>query len=150
MDEKGSYVFKSPLKEADKIVNSRSEERDREYGGFTAGMIKTAKIATELCGKEITTEDAFKVLMALKLSRLSHSAKFDSMVDLIGYTEGWWNAIQAQAINNCSTGRIKAAEPEIKEAKEFIEFISKSVGEVITEYHWREACGILLRMETKI
>lgn len=87
---------KSPLAEADKIVNHRRDERDREYGGFSKGMIKTAKIATELCNKEITPEDAYKVLMALKLSRLAHSAKFDSFVDLIGYTEGLWNFLQEE------------------------------------------------------
>jgi hypothetical protein len=88
----------SPIAEADTIVNKRSEERDRQYGGFTEAMIKTAKIATELCNKEITTEDAFKVLMALKLSRLSHSPKFDSFVDLIGYTEGWWNYLEEKEL----------------------------------------------------
>lgn len=82
---------KSPLALADKIVNQRSEERDREYGGFSQSMIKTAKIASELCNKEITTEDAFKVLFALKMSRLSHSLKLDSFVDAIGYLEGLWN-----------------------------------------------------------
>lgn len=88
----------SPLAVADSIVNKRSDERDREYGGFTTGMIKTAKIATELCNKEITPEDAYKVLMALKLSRLSHSIKFDSLVDLIGYTEGLWNYLNQEKI----------------------------------------------------
>lgn len=90
---------KSPLAEADKIVNQRAEERDRDYGGFSAAMIKTSKIATELCNKEITPEDTFKVLMALKLSRLSHSAKFDSFVDLIGYTEGWFNYLKERDEN---------------------------------------------------
>lgn len=84
----------SPLAEADKIVNKRAEERDRDYGGFSASMMKTAVIASELCNKQITTEDCFKVLMALKLSRLSNSNKLDSFTDLIGYTEGWWNFIQ--------------------------------------------------------
>jgi hypothetical protein len=79
---------------ANGIVNDRSDERHKEYGDFSAGMIKTARIATELCGKEITPDDAYKILMALKLSRLAHSPKFDSMVDLIGYTEGWWNYIK--------------------------------------------------------
>ena len=87
---------KSPLAEADKIVNHRRDERDREYGGFSKGMIKTAKIATELCNKEITPDDAYKILMALKLSRFSHSPKFDSFVDLIGYAEGWYNYIQEE------------------------------------------------------
>lgn len=89
-----SKLTQSPLQEADKIVNKRTEERDREYGGFTESMAKTARIATELCGKEILTSDAFMVLIALKLSRVSHSPKFDSFVDLIGYAEGLWNYIQ--------------------------------------------------------
>ena len=95
---------RSPLREADKIVNHRRDERDREYGGFSKGMVKTAKIATELCGKEITPEDTYKVLMALKLSRLAHSIKFDSLVDLIGYTEGLWNYLEeVELINLQST-----------------------------------------------
>jgi len=59
-------------------------------------MIKAAKIATELCNKEITPEDTFKVLMALKLSRMAYSIQFDSTVDLCGYTEGLWNFINEQ------------------------------------------------------
>lgn len=60
-------------------------------------MEKAAIIASELTDKKITTEDMFKCLMALKLSRLSNSAKFDSFVDLIGYTEGWWNYLQQES-----------------------------------------------------
>lgn len=61
-------------------------------------MKRIAVLATELCNKEITTDDAFKVLMALKLSRLSFSSDhFDSFVDLIGYTEGWWKYRQEES-----------------------------------------------------
>jgi hypothetical protein len=91
-----SRKWESPLMVANKIVNDRADERDREYGGFSKGMENTAAIATILCGKEITTHDTFKVLIALKLSRLAHSPKFDSLVDLIGYTEGWWNFINEE------------------------------------------------------
>lgn len=88
---------KSPIKEADKIVNQSRETRDKEYGGFTASMKRTAAIASELCNKEITTDDAFKMLMALKLSRLSYSPDhFDSYTDLMGYAEGWWKYREEQ------------------------------------------------------
>lgn len=119
-------------------------------------MIKAAKIASELCNKEVTPEDAYKVLMSLKLSRLAHSAKFDSFVDLIGYTEGWWNYLQEKQSEDDNTptrelpknflGKVFEVDADVKD---FIHLISNSVGEVITEYHWREACALLTRMKTK-
>lgn len=86
----------SPIGRANKIVNERSEEQERRHGPFSAGMMKAAKIATELCNKEITAEDTYKVLIALKLSRISHSIEIDSMTDLIGYTEGLWKFKQGE------------------------------------------------------
>jgi len=59
-------------------------------------MKKAAIIATELCNKEIAAEDVYKILIALKLSRISHSIEIDSMTDLIGYTEGLWNFKQGK------------------------------------------------------
>lgn len=89
--ERQQKSIPSPLREADQIVNKRVGDRDKEYGGFTDSMKKTAEIASLLCDKRITTTDAFKVLMALKLARMAHSPKFDTFVDLIGYAEGLWN-----------------------------------------------------------
>jgi hypothetical protein len=86
----------SPILRADKIVNKRSEEQERRHGPFSAGMKKAAIIASELCNKEITPEDTYKVLIALKLSRISHSIEIDSMTDLIGYTEGLWKFKQGE------------------------------------------------------
>lgn len=77
-------------------MNHRSEERDREYGGFSASMEKAAIIASELTNKKITTEDLFKCQIALKLSRISNSNKLDSFTDLIGYAEGLWNYLQEE------------------------------------------------------
>ena len=91
-----SQLKRSPIKQADKIVNQRSEEQERRHGPFSEGMKKAATIATILCNKEITPEDAYKVLMALKLSRISHNIEFDSMTDLIGYTEGLWKFKQGE------------------------------------------------------
>lgn len=92
--------FTSPCLKANDIVNNRSEEHDRRHGPFSEGMRKAAVIATELCNKEITPEDAFKILMALKLSRIAFSVEFDSMVDLCGYTEGLWNFTSTIKPNN--------------------------------------------------
>lgn len=82
---------KGPSLRAHLIVNERSEEQERRHGPFTEGMIKAAQHATLLCNKEITAEDMYKVLIALKLSRISHSVELDSMTDLCGYVEGLWN-----------------------------------------------------------
>jgi hypothetical protein len=46
---------------------------------------KAAEIATILCNKEITTDDFYKCMMALKLSRMAYSDKEDTMLDLVAY-----------------------------------------------------------------
>jgi hypothetical protein len=52
-------------------------------------MAKAARIASELCNKEITADDFFLCMMALKLSRLSHAKKYDSVLDLICYAAAY-------------------------------------------------------------
>jgi hypothetical protein len=83
---------------ADKIVNERSEEKEREYGPFDESMSKAARIASELCNKEITTDDFFKCMIALKLSRLAYSKKEDTKLDLVAYIA---------ALNNFTNGNKK-------------------------------------------
>tara|TARA_R100000654_G_scaffold20953_1_gene42375 strand:+ start:293 stop:556 length:264 start_codon:yes stop_codon:yes gene_type:complete len=73
------------LKKANKIVNERSEEKERQYGNFIECMEKTARIATEMSSKDITTEDAYNVLIALKLARQSNSHKEDNLLDAVAY-----------------------------------------------------------------
>lgn len=86
---------RSAILEANKIVNKRAEDRDRTHGGFADSMERMAKIASVLIGKEITTEDAFKCMLALKLSRLHAHNNFDTMVDICGYTEGLNNYLNS-------------------------------------------------------
>jgi hypothetical protein len=87
----------SPLQLAEEIIYNRDKgSRDKDYGGFSESMLKTAHFASLLCNKPITGEDAFKVLMALKLARISNSNKLDSYTDLIGYTEGLWNFLDGR------------------------------------------------------
>ena len=73
------------LKKANEIVNERSEEKERQYGNFIECMTKTARIASELSNKSITTNDAYNVLIALKLARQSHCHKEDNLLDAVAY-----------------------------------------------------------------
>lgn len=79
------------LAKADDVVNKRSEEKEREYGPFAGSMAKAARIASELCNKEITQDDMYKCMMALKLSRMAFSPKEDSMLDLVAYVAAFNN-----------------------------------------------------------
>ncbi len=73
------------LEEANKIVNLRSEEKEREYGPFTEGMKKAASIASSCTGKDITARDMYLCLIALKLSRESYNHKEDNLLDAVAY-----------------------------------------------------------------
>ena len=47
-------INQSVLTQADKIINERSEEKERMYGPFSEGMRRAAMIATGMTGKEFT------------------------------------------------------------------------------------------------
>jgi hypothetical protein len=74
------------LEKANEIVFLRAEEKQRQYGDFRMCMKKTALIASEISNKEITIEDAYYVLIALKLARQSNCHKEDNLLDLVAYT----------------------------------------------------------------
>ena len=76
------------LKDAQDIVYSRNTEKTKDYGSFSASMASSAIIASELTGKNITTEDFFKCMIALKMARLQYSHKEDTFLDLLAYTGG--------------------------------------------------------------
>jgi DNA-binding protein H-NS len=73
------------LEKANQIVNKRSEEKERQYGNFIECMTKTARIASELSNKKITTNDAYNILIALKLARQSNAHKEDNLLDVVAY-----------------------------------------------------------------
>jgi len=73
------------LKEADKIINQRSEEKERMYGPFSEGMERAAMIATYATGKQITARDMYLCMVALKLSRESYNHKEDNLLDAVAY-----------------------------------------------------------------
>lgn len=76
---------KSILQQAHEIVFERNEEKERMYGEFIEGMEQTARIASEMSRKEITTTDAYNILIALKLSRASWNYKQDNYLDALAY-----------------------------------------------------------------
>lgn len=73
------------LEKANEIVNLRSEEKERQYGPFNESMENSAKIASILCNKNITTEDFYKCMIALKMSRMSINLKEDTLLDSVAY-----------------------------------------------------------------
>jgi hypothetical protein len=73
------------LEEANKIINLRAEEKERQYGPFKESMQKAAIVATELCNKKITTEDFYKCMIALKISRMAYNLKEDTLLDAVAY-----------------------------------------------------------------
>lgn len=88
---------------ADEIINKRSEEKEREYGPIDECLTRTAVIASEMCAKQLTVDDVYKVLIALKLSRLAHSHKEDTILDAIAYL-GAFNNLKN---NNKTNGKAK-------------------------------------------
>ena len=73
------------LEEANKIINKRSQEKERMYGPFSEGMKRAAMIASGATGKTITSQDMYMCLVALKLSRQSYNHKEDNLLDAVAY-----------------------------------------------------------------
>jgi hypothetical protein len=73
------------LEEANKIINLRSEEKERMYGPFEEGMDRAALILSGMLGYEVSAELIYKSLIALKLSRESYNHKEDNLLDAVAY-----------------------------------------------------------------
>jgi hypothetical protein len=83
----------SILRQADEIVNNRSEETDRQYGPFSEGMERAAMIFNGMTGLNLNAEHMFKALIALKFSRESYNHKRDNLLDAVAYIQGLENFI---------------------------------------------------------
>lgn len=79
---------KSILQEAQEIVYERKQEKERQYGPFEESMKRTAKVASILCGKEITAKDVYKILISLKMAREGYAHKKDNLLDAVAYIGG--------------------------------------------------------------
>lgn len=84
----------SILNRAEKIINDRSEEKERMYGPFSEGMRRAAMIATGMTGKEFTGSDIYAAMVALKLSRHSYSYRQDNLLDACAYLGALENYVE--------------------------------------------------------
>lgn len=73
------------LDQANKIVNERSQEKEREYGPFDQSMDNAAKILSGMVSSNVDTLFMYKAMIALKLSRESFSHKEDNLLDAAAY-----------------------------------------------------------------
>ena len=81
------------LKQADEIINNRSEEKERQYGPLGEGFERAAMIASGMSGRTWTADDMFIAMIALKFSRQSYNFKEDNLLDAVAYIGGWQNYI---------------------------------------------------------
>ena len=84
------------LKQADEIINNRSEEKERQYGPLGEGFERAAMIASGMSGRTWSADDMFIAMIALKFSRQSYNFKEDNLLDAAAYIGGWQNYIDEQ------------------------------------------------------
>ena len=77
--------IKNILKKADEIVNHDSEEKQRQYGNFSECMTKASTLCSVMCNKDISPEDIYYVMIAVKLARQPHAHKQDNLLDAVAY-----------------------------------------------------------------
>lgn len=85
------------LDEANKIVNLRSEEKERMYGPFEEGMERAASILSGMTGMQLDAVFMYKAMVALKLSRESYNHKEDNLLDAVAYLGSLNNFHQKQS-----------------------------------------------------
>lgn len=74
------------LEQANKIVNERSEEKERQYGPFHKSMERAAALYNLMSPQEqITTAGMYRAMIALKLSREAYAHKEDNLLDAVAY-----------------------------------------------------------------
>jgi len=89
---------KSILKEADEIINNRSEEKERQYGPFSEGMDRAASIFNGMTGLNVTGKEMYMALILLKFSRESYNHKRDNLLDAVAYIGALDNYIEEDEI----------------------------------------------------
>ena len=85
------------LERANKIVNERSEEKERQYGEFSACMRRATAIyncMTEAKSEKITPVCMYKAMIAMKLAREAHAHKEDNLLDAAAYIGALNNYIE--------------------------------------------------------
>ncbi len=77
----------SILKQANEILKSNSQDKERQYGGIVESLTRTAIVVSEMTNKNFTAKDVCMVFIASKFMREAVSHKEDNLVDAVAYTE---------------------------------------------------------------
>ena len=87
------------LDRANRIVNERSEEKERQYGPFEASLGRAASIYNLMSppDQQITTAGMYRALIALKLSREAYTHKEDNLLDAVAYIGAYNNYLEEHA-----------------------------------------------------
>ena len=85
------------LEQANKIINERSEEKEREYGPIGEGFERASEIASAMTGRVWNPDDIYIAMIALKFSRQSYNYKEDNLLDAVAYIGAWQNYINEQS-----------------------------------------------------
>lgn len=88
------------LREADRIINERSEEKERQYGPMSETNRRASVIASVMSDKEITVVDLYNMQIALKLARESWCHKQDNLLDAVAYIGGLDNYLEGVIIQD--------------------------------------------------
>lgn len=73
------------LDEANKIINHRSQEKEREYGPIDDNIILMVELFNQMSDSYLTVEDGYLLLICNKLARQSYKHKEDNLLDLVAY-----------------------------------------------------------------
>lgn len=73
------------LEKARSILYDRAEEKERQYGPFDKGLEITRDLANLMTNGDMSLQQVYAVIIALKLSREAFSHKEDNILDAIVY-----------------------------------------------------------------
>ena len=105
------------LKQADEIINNRSEEKERQYGPLGEGFERAAMIASGMSGRTWSADDMFIAMIALKFSRQSYNFKEDNLLDAVAYIGGWQNYIDEQRAKTSKDEEVRLVPPSEYKSK---------------------------------
>jgi len=73
------------LKEADNIINHRSQEKERQYGVIDDNIDDMVTMFNVMTKSELTIEDGYLLLICNKLAREGFTHKEDNLLDAAAY-----------------------------------------------------------------
>ena len=110
---------------AARTLGERGADYDPNKAAGERSMLAVVQIFKELAGKEITEQEGWLFMVALKLARIKTSpAKRDSHVDLIAYVSLYSESVLAAAIGQTEGMRAIEERDALKRANEMLKKIS--------------------------